>query len=246
MNININKLVQATKKINDKEIQKELDELQKAIDSVKQERLDHVNHIIKKHGLSQVAKTTGVNRGVVTNLISEKNITLANWDKINAAYPLEMQQNTMGQVPILGNISCEDFAKPLYFDQKPYWNMPANDIKRFEPCLAFYSKYPDEYESYVYFFSAMNYDPNQFLPEYMKNKKIILETHDHSIKGKCNNDKCYIFGHVSAVDDKRITLIDPTNIAERRVKFSDVYKNKGYKWYLFRFITAPYGVEGLE
>ena len=49
MNININKLVQATKKINDKEIQKELDELQKAIDSVKQERLDHVNHIIKKH-----------------------------------------------------------------------------------------------------------------------------------------------------------------------------------------------------
>lgn len=235
MNININKLVQATKKINDKEIQKELDELQKAIDSVKQERMDHVNHIIKKHGLSQVAKTTGVNRGVVTNLISEKNITLDNWDKINAAYPIELQQNTMGQVPILGNISSEDFVRPLSTDQKPYWNMPANDIKRFQPCLAFYSKYRDEYESYVYFFSAMNYDPKDFLPKYMINKKIILETKEG-----------FVFGHVSAINDKRITLIDPTNIAQKRVKFSDVYKNKGYKWYLFRFITAPYGVEGLE
>jgi len=243
MNINIKKLVQATKKINDKEIQKELDELQKAIDSVKQERLEHVNHIIKKHGLSQVAKTTGVNRGVVTNLISEKNITLDNWDKINAAYPIEMQQNTLGQVPILGNISGENYARPLSTDQKPYFNMPANDIKRFEPCLAFYSKYPDEYESYVYFFSAMNYDPKDFLPKYMINKKIILEVKNCK---NCANPTCYVFGHVSAIDDKRITLIDPTNIAQRKVKFSDVYKNKGYKWYLFRFITAPYGVEGLE
>ncbi len=239
MNININKLVQVSKKINDKEIEKELDELQKAIDSVKQERLSHVNHIIKKHGLSQVAKTTGVNRGVVTNLISEKNITLDNWDKINAAYPIELQQNSMGQVPILGNVDSADFVKPLSFDQKPYYNMPANDIKRFSPCLAFYSKYPDDYKSYVYFFSAMNYDPKDFLLKYMINKKIILE-----IKN-CKNTKetCYVFGHVSAIDDKRITIIDPTN---KKVKFSDIYKNKGYKWYLFRFITAPYGVEGLS
>ena len=72
--------------------------------------------------------------------------------------------------------------------------MPANDIKRFEPCLAFYSKYRDEYESYVYFFSAMNYDPNQFLPNYMINKKIILEliiiiTKDYVIIN-------VIFGHI--------------------------------------------------